>query len=68
MNFSRMIRRFVLFGAAGIPLPVFAGLVPMAPSIADLQKQSDVIAEATLAAIDDSQAVEVAQLNLTRVI
>jgi len=40
----------------------------MAPSIADLQKQSDVIAEATLAGTDDSQGVEIAQLNLTRII
>ncbi len=36
--------------------------------MADLQKQSDVIAEATLTAVDDSQGVEIAQLNLTRII
>ena len=51
-----------------ISLPVAGALLPGPASMAQLQKESDVIAIATLASIDDSQGVETVQLNVSRVI
>jgi len=47
---------------------VFGALLPGPPSMADLQKQADVIAVATLTSIDDSQGFETVQLSITRII
>jgi hypothetical protein len=49
-------------------LPVMGALLPGPPSMAQLQKDSDVIVMATLASIDDSQGFEAVQLDVSKVI
>jgi hypothetical protein len=52
---------------AFISLPVAGGLLPGPSTMAALQKQSEVIAQATLPSIDDSQGFEMVQLHVSRV-
>jgi len=51
-----------------ISMPLAGALLSGPPTMAQLQKESDVIALATLGSIDDSQGLETIQLDVSRVI